>query len=383
MLTLFGYVLKNLGRQKLRTALAAVGMMIGVWLVVIFSAISAGAMETVESMLTAFGEDFHCYKAEVADMALSTLPEGETREKILAVEGVRDVSGVLGWLGTTEGVPFVYIVGLRNDEFALQKLLENGEGTFSGDEAREAILGRMIFDRLVRIRKKRGETFGFGDTIKFEGTELEVVGNYTTGKPLYDNAVIVPLDVVQEVFRQGNDIVNFFAVRAEDTKHRVDVAAAVEKANPDLASVATLEQVAKVDKGLEKMETVSRVILVAAVFIGFLFVMLAMIMVVFERIREIGILRAVGWRRRQIVFAVLIESLLLSLVGVTLGIPTGLLGVEIISRITELKSFLAPVYTSTLYIRVFTVAVVASVVGGMYPAWRAARLRPAEAIRYE
>ena len=383
MLTLFGYVLKNLGRQKLRTALAAVGMMIGVWLVVIFSAISAGAIETVESMLTAFGEDFHCYKADIADMALSTLPEKETREKILAVDGVRDVSGVLGWLGTTEGVPFVYIVGLRPDEFALLKIMENGEGAFSGNEAREAILGRMIFDRLQRIRKNRDESFEIGDSIKFEGTELRVVGNFTTGKPLYDNAVVVPLDVVQEVFRQGQDIVNFFAVRATDKDRGVEVAAALEEAHPDLAGVATLEQVRKVDQGLEKMETVSAVILVAAVFIGFLFVMLAMIMVIFERIREIGILRAVGWRRRQIVFAVLIEALLLSLIGVVLGIPTGLLGVEIISRITELKSFLAPVYTATLYIRVFAVAVVAAVVGGIYPAWRAARLHPVEAIRYE
>ena len=60
-----------------------------------------------------------------------------------------------------------------------------------------------------------------------------------------------------------------------------------------------------------------------------------------------------------------------------------LLGVEMISRITELKSFLAPVYTATLYIRVFAVAVVAAVVGGIYPAWRAAKMHPVEAIRYE
>jgi len=374
MLTLFGYVLKNLGRQRLRTALASVGMMVGVWLVVIFSAISAGALQTVESMLTAFGEDFHCYKAGVADMALSTLPEAETRKSILAVEGVRDTSSVLGWLSKTEDVPFVYIVGLRPGEFALQKIMENGEGSFSGEDAHEAILGGMILDRLGRQ---------IGDTVDFEGTEFAITGRFMTGMPLYDNAVIVPLDVVQSVFRHGDDTVNFFAVRAEDAGSRVEVAARVETENPELASVGTLEEVAKVDQGLKKMRTVSVVILVAAVFIGFLFVMLAMVMVIFERIREIGILRAVGWTRRQIVFAVLIESLLLSLIGVALGIPTGLIGVEIISRITELKSFLAPVYTLTLYVRVFSVAVVAAVVGGIYPAWRAARMHPVEAIRYE
>jgi putative ABC transport system permease protein len=374
MLTLFGYVLKNLGRQKLRTALAAVGMMVGVWLVVIFSAISAGALQTVESMLTAFGEDFHVYKAGIADMALSTLPERESRESILSADGVRDVSGALGWISTTEGVPLIYIVGLRPGEFALENIIKNGEGGFSGPDAHEAILGGLIMDRLGKK---------IGDTVEFEGKSYDVVGRFMKGMPLYDNAVIIPLDIVQSEFRKGENVVNFFAVRAMAGRDRVRVAKSVEEADPSLATVSTLEEVSKVDQGLKKMKTVSLVILFAAVFIGFLFVMLAMVMVIFERIREIGILRAVGWKRRQIVTAVLIESLLLSLIGVVAAIPTGLIGVEIISHVTELKSFLAPVYTPTLYIRCFVVAIGAATIGGIYPAWRAARLRPAEAIRYE
>ena len=381
MLTLFGYVLKNLGRQKLRTALAAVGMMVGVWLVVIFSAISAGAIQTVESMLTAFGEDFHCYKADVADMALSILPEKETREALHAIDGVKDTSSVAGWLANTPDANWmIYVIGLRPGEFALKKLLENGEeleygeAGFSSPDAHEAVIGRM---RLKQLEKE------VGDTIILQGVEFRITGWFVRGMALYDNAVIIPLDTLLTEFRGGKDTVSFFSVRVTDPDRRVEIAQAVEEQIPNLATVATLDEVKKVDKGLEKMETVSTVILVAAVFIGFLFVMLAMIMVIFERIREIGILRAVGWRRRQIVFAVLVESLLLSMIGVVAGIPTGLIGVEVISRVTELKSFLAPVYTATLYIRVVVVAVVAAGVGGIYPAWRASRMHPAEAIRYE
>ncbi|MEN8152348.1 MAG: ABC transporter permease, partial [Planctomycetota bacterium] len=144
MLTLFGYVLKNLGRQKLRTALAAVGMMVGVWLVVIFSAISAGAIQTVESMLTAFGEDFHCYKAGVADMALSILPEKETREALQAVDGVKETSSVAGWVANTPDSSFmIYVIGLRPGEFALKKILENGHGGFSGPDVHEAVIGGL------------------------------------------------------------------------------------------------------------------------------------------------------------------------------------------------------------------------------------------------
>jgi putative ABC transport system permease protein len=374
MLTLFGYVLKNLGRQKLRTALAAVGMTVGVWLVVVFSAISAGALQTVESMLTAFGEDFHCYKAGIADMALSSLPEKETRAAILEVDGVAETSSVLWWLSKTEGAEWVFIAGLRPGEFALSKLLKNGTGGFSAPDAREAIVGGL---RLATLKKK------VGDTIEFEGKAYLITGRFVRGMPLYDNAVVLPFDVVQADFRQGDDSANFIAVRTQKGADRVAVAKAVETALPGLSTVSTLDEVAKVDQGLKKMRTMSYVILVTAIFIGFLFVMLAMVMVIFERIREIGILRAVGWPRRKIVFVVLMEALLLSVAGVVVGIPTGLLGVEIISRVTELDAFLAPVYDATMFLRVILVSVIAATIGGIYPAWRAARLHPVQAIRYE
>ncbi|MEN8152004.1 MAG: FtsX-like permease family protein, partial [Planctomycetota bacterium] len=371
----------NLGRQKLRTALAAVGMMVGVWLVVIFSAISAGALQTVESMLTAFGEDFHCYKADVADMALSILPEKEIREKLEAVEGVAEITAAAGWFASTPDAELIiYVIGLRPGEFALAKLLENGdalvhgEAGFSGTDVHEAIVGTL---RLKQLEKE------VGDTLTLQGVEFRIVGQFTRGMTLYDNAVLIPLDTLSKEFRGGKDTVSFFSVRVTDKERTTEIAEAVEERIPELATVATLEEVKKVDKGLEKMETVSAVILVAAVFIGFLFVMLAMIMVIFERIREIGILRAVGWRRRQIVFAVLVESLLLSMIGVVAGIPTGLLGVELISQVTDLNSFLAPVYEPEMYIRVVVVAVAAAGIGGIYPAWRASRMHPAEAIRYE
>jgi putative ABC transport system permease protein len=369
MLTLFGYVLKNLGRQKLRTLLAATGVMLGVWLVVVFSAVSAGAMRTAEAMITEFGEDFHCYKAGVADQFLSTLSEGETRDRLAEIEGVADSSSVLLWFATVPGARFVFLVGLNEDEFALQSLTEV---RFGG--ADRVLLGKRLAERLQ---------LAAGDTLELEGIAYEIAGLFVTGKPLYDNAAILPLATMQAKFRGGADVANFLAVRVEEDADPADVADRIEEQLPDISVVRTLEDMSKVDQGLERMQMWSIVISVVATIIGLLFVMLAMVMVVFERVREVGILRAVGWTQSRIVLMILIEAMLLSVVGVLAGIPTGLLGVEIIAVVTDLGSFIEPEYEIGLYLKALLVALFAAGIGGIYPAWRAARLRPVEAIRHE
>ncbi len=369
MLTLFGYVLKNLARQKLRTLLAATGVMLGVWLVVVFSAISAGAMRTAEAMLTEFGEDFHCYKAGVADQFLSTLDESEARELLREVPGVADTSSVLLWFATVPGARFFFLVGLSDEEFALQSLTEE---RFCGAES--VLLGNRLAERLE---------LKAGDSLEIEGFSYELAGTFVTGKPLYDNAAVLPLPTMQERFRGGADVANFLAVKVAEGVDPAVVADAVEKANPGISVVRTLEDLSKVDQGLERMQMWSVVISVVATVIGLLFVMLAMIMVVFERVREVGILRAVGWTQSRIVLIVLIEAMLLSIVGVAVGVPTGLLGVELISWLTDLGTFIEPEYELALYLKALMVALLAAGIGGIYPAWRAARLRPVEAIRHE
>ena len=369
MLTLFGYVLKNLARQKLRTLLAATGVMLGVWLVVVFSAVSAGAMRMAEDMLTEFGEDFHCYKAGVADPFLSTLNESEVRELLRGSPDVADTSSVLMWFATLPGARFIFLVGLSDEEFALKSLTEE---RFRGRES--ILLGKRLAERLE---------LSVGDSLEIEGFAYEIAGTFVTGKPLYDNAAVLPLVTMQERFRGEADVANFLAVKVADGADPAEVADAVEKANPGISVVRTLEDLSKVDQGLERMQMWSLVISVVATIIGLLFVMLAMVMVVFERVREVGILRAVGWTQGRIVLIVLIEAMLLSIVGVTVGIPTGLLGVELISWLTDLGTFIEPEYELTLYLKALMVALLAAGIGGIYPAWRAARLRPVEAIRHE
>jgi putative ABC transport system permease protein len=95
-----------------------------------------------------------------------------------------------------------------------------------------------------------------------------------------------------------------------------------------------------------------------------------MLMSVLERTREIGVLRALGWRRARVVGMILQESLVLGL-GRLLRLVPGTYG------------SMDLIYTPQLFVQAVVVAMIAGVMGGLYPAWRATRMRPVEALRYE
>ncbi len=375
MLTFLGYVRRNLGRQKTRTALAALGVMLGVWLVVLFASIAEGALRTAESMLTQFGEDFHVYRAGVADQFLSTLPEGATRDRLRSVPGVSRTASLLGWVGRAKRTPFLYIMGLRTDEFALESLLPGPVPDLSPRDGREGVLaGESLLSR---------EGVEIGGTIEVGEVTFRVAGSFRTGQPLFDNALVMDLQALRNRFLGGADIANFLAVQVDEDADPEEVAARVEAGDGGVCVVRTIAELGKVDQGFARMKTWSIVITGVATGLGWLFVMLAMVMAVYERTREIGVLRAVGWTTGRIVLMVLAEALLLAAAGAAIGIPTGFAGVKAIAVLTDLGNYLRPQWGAALLAKSALVALLAAGIGSIYPAWRASRLRPVEAIRHE
>jgi len=109
-----------------------------------------------------------------------------------------------------------------------------------------------------------------------------------------------------------------------------------------------------------------------------------MIMSVYERTREIGVLRAVGWPRGLVLRQMLGEALLLTMLSGAVGVVGSLALIELVKRIPQMgimrDMFLM---TPTVVLQVLALVVALGVVGGLYPAWRATRLSPVEALRYE
>jgi putative ABC transport system permease protein len=108
-----------------------------------------------------------------------------------------------------------------------------------------------------------------------------------------------------------------------------------------------------------------------------------MLMSVFERTREIGVLRALGWRRRRVLGMIMREALLLGLMGGLTGIGVSMILVYLIKLAPMVGAMFAASWDLEIFARAILIAVLLGLVGGLYPAYRATKLQPVEALRYE
>jgi putative ABC transport system permease protein len=122
---------------------------------------------------------------------------------------------------------------------------------------------------------------------------------------------------------------------------------------------------------------------ILAIAVGGVGVLNTMLMSILERTREIGVLRALGWRRRAILSLILREALLLGLLGGAASILIALLMVTAMQAIPTFGEALQPEWTLDIFLRAILIAIVLGLFGGLLPAYRATRLQPVEALRYE
>ena len=120
-----------------------------------------------------------------------------------------------------------------------------------------------------------------------------------------------------------------------------------------------------------------------AIVVGGISMMNTMIMSVYERTREIGTLRAVGWRRRRVLSMVLKESLALSLLGTFVGLVSAVGFLWMMQSIPMWGDFMTISLSPNLLTMTLIIALLLGAIGGVYPAWRASNLSPVEALRYE
>jgi putative ABC transport system permease protein len=365
-------ILKNLARQPVRAGLTMLGIAIGITTVVALGVITEGLKASAGQILRVGGADFIVAQEGTADLSFSNVSE----EDLAAVAALPDVASATGALMDIERVgssPFFVVMGLRAEDLrANPPVLLEGR-LYADDAPDEILLGSQAAGSL---------DLGLGDALEIAGHTFTIVGIYETGDTWLDGGSQAPLATVQQMTRRIGQVTMIYVEIREGAD--IDaVRAQIEDELPQLVTVAEVSEFQEVDQGILIIDAATLAISALAVIIGAIGVMNTMIMSVFERTREIGILRAVGWSGRRILQMIIGESLLLCAVAMGLGSLLGVLVVIGVSQFETVQAFLEPRYTTAVFVRGLLVAVVVALAGALYPAIRAVRLTPMEALRHE
>jgi putative ABC transport system permease protein len=364
--------IRNLLGQPLRTGLTTLGIAVAVAGFIALTGLTQGVQHSFASGMQEPGADLVVTTRSSFNLFSSSLPESIGPD-LAAVQGVEAVSGVLLNVVTADEASNIVVSGwpIGSSLWESVKLIEGR----LPQEANElgVVLGKSIADGM----HKR-----LGDTISLTDQPYTVVGIATFSSALNQNIALVPLPGLQSLLgREGT--VTLFEVRLQrplDPTRGAAVKAELARAAPKYEVVDTDEFASNIRffKLIQAIgSTVSLVVLAMAV----LAIANTLLMAVHERTFEIGILAAVGWRPARILRLILAEGIIMSVVGGVIGLGLGILTMDLVSHAKIAAGLMESYLNPGIVVQALVAAVLAGPLGALYPALRATRLIPAEALR--
>ena len=370
-MTFFTVVTRGLIRRPVRTGLTILGISVGIAAVVALVGISRGFSKSWETGMKARGTD-----VVVSNMGSSLIPKpfsASVRDRIAHLPHVAATCGILVDLLSVEDAQMIMVSAREWGGFSWSNL-KLISGRMPRDAAEPAVLlGRTAAD----VLKKK-----VGDKIQIETGELSVVGIVDGNAWVENGSVILALPIFQEI--TGNpDKINIIDIRVTPSTSAKDVDRLCEEINrlvPEGRAVVAGEHITK-SEAYRMVQAMSWGTSLLAVLVGVLGVMNTMLMTVFERTQEIGVLLALGWQRRRIIRMVLWESALLGLLGGVGGVLIGAVGVKVLGMTPAIRGLLEPDLSISLLATSVAIAVAVGIISGLYPAWRSSRLVPSRALQ--
>jgi putative ABC transport system permease protein len=222
-----------------------------------------------------------------------------------------------------------------------------------------------------------------GDPLEVSGESSRVVGFFESDSLFENGAMIVPLSTLQKMMGREGQATGLVVAAKSSTREDIEaLRKRIERAIPGVAATPASDYVTA-DTQMRLARAMSWTTAVVAMILGAVGMLNTMLMSVFERTREIGLLRAVGWRRRRVLVLVLGEALAIAMAGTVLGSILAALGLRALTMSPTARGFIDPSIPPGVLGIALIMGVGLSLLGGLYPAARAAALEPTEALRHE
>lgn len=259
-------------------------------------------------------------------------------------------------------------------------LKDKGEGRFL--QPSDAHSSNIVISR--KIAKDYAHPDGaprkVGDTLWIGAKEFHVVGLYETGSMLLDVVIVMDIDTARDLLKYSKENVSSYYLEANDPGRNDEICAAIEKAEPGVQAQSMNEFMDIFGSLMGQIDTFLLMTVSLALLVGVVGIVNTMLMSTSERYVEFGVLRTNGWSQGNVLLLVTLESAFLGLlsgvVGCVLAVVLVLVGNLFITGGVELT---IPPWLFALGIGL---SVLTGTLGGLYPAWRAARLVPMDAIRF-
>jgi putative ABC transport system permease protein len=407
-------VWRNLCKRKLRTVLTVAGIAIGVGLLLSLLTISVtGSRSATEVIRRLAGADIIVYNSSRVFFGrgigvpiqrssqfpgfsdFGTLVDLSVYSTITSIPGVSIVSPIISFRALLNSTTIVVVYGVEPSTYTAVSSIEVVEGSFlTNISTQQAVVGKSLAEELGVSVGSHIE-LSYGNTTQI----FTVVGVFQTGERFQEYAVYIPLQIAQNLIGVV-DKVSQILVKCSDPSSVQDVAQAIQSLFPGLTTFTPSAMVQRMQEAVNTVTTFFASIGGVALVAGLFGVMNTMAMAVAERTREIGIMKAIGASNWFILKLFLLESIIIGAMGSIAGLILGIALTYVIApillqtravnsigfagrfgRLTT-TTILQPVITLENIAIAIALGIVVGVIAGIYPAYRAARMRPVEALRY-
>ncbi len=381
---MFDLILKNITHRKLRSGLTVFGIALGIFAVIVMGSMSENFNLTFDKSISLTADKIRVMPE--GGFVGAGLTESTVRE-VKRVAGVSDAYGLLQASLDPENLGFGggnVVIGippeksqttLKDTKLTAGRYLIVGDGyraVVGSSVAREFKL--KVGDDLEIKSKKVQKAASITHTRNFT-----VIGIMEYTGSFFDSGVIVPLDTAQKFYERGDGVTMILAVPDPDADPE-DLSKRIEL-NVDKVKTFSPEQLRKqIEQALVIFSLITISAAVLAAIIGGLSVTNTMLMSVSERTKEFGLMKALGAETKDILFMTVGEAALMGVIGGIIGIAGGAALVYYMNNNFSVVLF---VITPRLLAIAMSFATLLGVVSGTYPAYRAAKMSPMEALRYE
>lgn len=362
-------VLGQITHRRTRSALTVIGVAIGVVLVTLTVGLAQGQLAErgrreagtgADVLIRPGGSGISAIQATLS-IDVSTIPDVETIDGVALVVPLgqhfeRSKTG-FGWRG---------IDGIDLSDYQRLSNLQIIQGRAFNNDDDEAIIDEEF------ARSQDGK---IGSSIEVGGKQFKIVGIYS---PPSMSRVKIPLRALQDYY-SAHGSASMLMVKAKPGADLDKVALAIRNKFPDTQVILSRDLPAFYSKGIPALNTFLNVVVGLAMIVSTLVILLTMYTTVIERTRQIGILKSLGASRSYVAGIIESEAILISTVGVITGLLVSV-GVAIaLRRMTTLQIEFQTGWILTTSV----VGILSGAIGALYPALRAARMDPVEALMYD